>query len=75
MALEGVSKDEAILRAIEISKLPSEFRLFNFGKYNGKTIAEVARYDKPYIEWLLNAKLAKPENEEAWIYTLTKALQ
>lgn len=75
MALERLTKDEAILRAIEISKLPSEFRLFNFGKYNGKTIAEIARYDRPYIEWLLNAKLANPENEEAWIYTLTKALQ
>jgi DNA polymerase III epsilon subunit-like protein len=75
LKMEGINMDEAVIRAIEISKLPSEFRLFNFGKYNGKTIAEVARYDRPYIEWLLNAKLAKPENEEAWIYTLTKALQ
>lgn len=75
MELEGMTQDEAILRAIEISKLPSEFRLFNFGKYNGKTIAEVARYDRGYLEWLLNAKMAKPDGEENWIYTLTKALQ
>lgn len=75
MALEGLTQNEAVLRAVEISKLPSEFRLFNFGKYNGKTIAEVARYDRGYLEWLLNAKIAKPEGEENWIYTLTKALK
>lgn len=75
MALEGMTQDEAILRAIEISKLPSEFRTFNFGKYSGKTIAEVRQHDRGYLEWLLKAKMEKPENEENWIYTLTKALQ
>lgn len=75
MALEGLTQDEAIVRAVEISEMPSEFRMFNFGKYNGKTIAEVARYDRGYLEWLLNAKMAKPDGEENWIYTLTKALK
>lgn len=75
MALESLTIEDAVVRAVEISKLPSEYRTFNFGKYNGKTIADVARYDRGYIEWLLKAKLEKPDGESNWIYTLTKALQ
>lgn len=75
MSLEGLTIEDAVVRAVEISKLPSEYRTFNFGKYNGKTIADVARNDRGYIEWLLKAKLEKPDGESNWIYTLTKALQ
>jgi len=75
MALEGLTIEDAVVRAVEISKLPSEYRTFNFGKYNGRTIAEVARNDRGYIEWLLRAKLEKPDGESNWIYTLTKALK
>lgn len=79
-AIEGLTHDEAVLRAIEISKLPSEFRKFNFGKYTGSTIEEVKRggFDgkgRQWMEWLLVEKLKRPEGDEDWIYTLTKALQ
>jgi exodeoxyribonuclease X len=79
MSMENLSIEDAVIRAVEISKLPSEFRTFNFGKYeysrSKMTIAEVARYDRGYVEWLLNEKLKKPDGESNWIYTLTKALQ
>jgi hypothetical protein len=45
--------------------------MFNFGKYNGKTVADVARSDPGYLEWMLNQKeQANSDTEEDWIYTL-----
>jgi hypothetical protein len=44
--------------------------MFNFGKYNGKTVAEVAQVDRGYLDWMLTQKEQNAENEEDWIYTL-----
>ena len=59
---------------IEISSKPSLMNLFNFGKYNGKTVEDVANIDRGYLEWMLTQKEQNPENEEDWIYTLNHYL-
>ena len=61
---------EAIQKMIEISSHPSLFKKFKFGKHNGKSIEEVARTNKGYLEWLLAQKLDGDEIDEDWIYTL-----
>lgn len=65
-----ITEEKAIERMIEISSKPSLMYMFNFGKYNGKTIADIARVDSGYLEWMLAQKEQNPDNEEDWIYTL-----
>jgi exodeoxyribonuclease X len=68
-AEEG-SDEKAIEKMVEISSTPSLFGKFNFGKYKDKTLEEVAKTDKRYLEWLLNEKLKNEAGDEDWIYTL-----
>lgn len=70
MKEEGIDEEAAINRMIEISSKPSLMNMFPFGKYNGKTVAEVVQIDKGYLDWMLKEKEKNPENEEDWIYTL-----
>lgn len=63
--------DAAFAKMIEISARPILIREFGFGKHIGKTVADVARNDRGYLEWLLKSKLEnKGNDEEDWIYTL-----
>lgn len=47
---------------------------FNFGKYTGQTVKEVADKDADYLAWLFNQKVMTREqggeDDENWIYTL-----
>ena len=71
MKEDGVDEEKAIEKMIEISSHPSMMNMFNFGKHNGKTVAEVVLIDRGYLEWMLAQKEQNnPENEEDWIYTL-----
>ena len=63
-------ENEAIAKMIEISSHPTLFKYINFGKYNGKELAEVAKIDPRYLEWLLAQKLESDQIDEDWIYTL-----
>lgn len=72
---EGLNKDQAIKKMIEISSHPSLLRSFNFGKHVGKKIADVAMTDRGYLEWLLAQKLESDQIDEDWIYTLKHYLQ
>lgn len=63
-------EDKAIERMVEISSTPSLFTKFNFGKYKDKTLQEVSKTDKRYLEWLLGEKLKNEAGDEDWIYTL-----
>lgn len=67
---ENLTEEQAIQKMIEISSKPSLMNMFNFGKYNGKTVEEVASLDRGYLEWMLAQKEQNPDNEEDWIYTL-----
>ena len=68
-ATEG-SEEKAIEKMVEISSTPSLFTKFNFGKYKDKTLEEVVKTDKRYLEWLLSEKLKNEAGDEDWIYTL-----
>ena len=67
---ENLNEEDAIKRMIEISSKPSIFKIIPFGKHNGKEIAEIAKVDPGYLEWLLAQKLASDQIDEDWIYTL-----
>lgn len=70
MKEENIDQEKAIGRMIEISSKPSLMSMFNFGKYNGKTVEEVSKIDRGYLDWMLSQKELNPDNEEDWIYTL-----
>jgi len=72
--METKSRDEAIKEMLEISSLPSIIKTFNFGKHAGKAVADVAKTDSSYLDWLLKQKLESPSDEEDWIYTLKSLL-
>ena len=67
---EQKNGDEPIKEMIEISSLPSIIKTFNFGKYNGQSVADVGKSDSGYLEWLLKSKLENSPDDEDWIYTL-----
>lgn len=65
----------SVEKMIEVSKQPILMRTFNFGKYKGEKIEDVAKKDRGYLEWLLNQKqdptaTSKYGDESDWIYTL-----
>lgn len=67
--------EERVVQAmLEISARPILFDKFNFGKYVGRKVSEVAAEDANYVGWLLNQKIMTREsggdNDENWIYTL-----
>ena len=68
------SEEEAIKEMIRISNAPMLFKKINFGKHKDKTIEEVLRTDRGYLEWLLKEKLKTGEKDPDWIYTLQEAL-
>jgi len=70
MESENLDEAQAIEKMIEVSSHPSLLRVINFGKHNGKEIAEIAKVDRGYLEWLLNQKMESDQIDEDWIYTL-----
>jgi exodeoxyribonuclease X len=68
------SEESTLAKMIEISKTPSVYKQFDFGKHKGKKIEDVAKVDRGYLEWLLKEKLATDANDEDWIYTLKRHL-
>ncbi len=69
--LTGETGDELTKRMINISFEPLLIKIFVFGKYNGRNIADVALEDPSYLTWLLTQKEASGQStEEDWIYTL-----
>ncbi len=62
--------EKTIEEMIEISAKPMLIRTFRFGKYNGQKVADVAKTDKAYLEWLLNQKESADSDDTDWIFTL-----
>ncbi|MFZ2167443.1 MAG: exonuclease domain-containing protein [Minisyncoccia bacterium] len=69
------SEEAALAKMVDISSRPLLFTTLRFGKHNGKRIADVAKSDRSYLEWLLKQKEENPAGEEDWIHTLKQALQ
>ncbi len=75
---QSASHDEVIKKMIYISSQPTLIKRFNFGKYNGEMIADVARKDRGYLDWLLGQKEADAASgvpDEDWIFTLKKYIR
>lgn len=70
MAAKAGSEERAIGEMIDISSQPLLFTTLRFGKHRGKRIEDVARTDRPYLEWLLGEKKKEPSAEVDWIHTL-----
>lgn len=78
--MDKVKDEKKVLEEmIAISSRPVLIKKINFGKYNGEKVADVARMDRRYLEWLLGEKIkARDEvgdNDEDWIYTLEHYLK
>lgn len=70
MKKEDLDEAAALDRMIGISAQPSLRGRFNFGKYNGQPLKDVADSDPGYLRWLLDQKLSSMPRDEEWIYTL-----
>ena len=77
---ETRSHEEVLAKMVDISSKPVMVKRFAFGKYNGEMVADVARTDRGYLEWLLGQKEQTvhegggDDNDANWIYTLKKYL-
>ena len=67
---ENMDETKTIEKMIEISSHPSIFKRLNFGKHKGKSIEEVLKIDRGWLEWLLGEKQKSDQLDEDWIYTL-----
>jgi DNA polymerase III epsilon subunit-like protein len=71
MKTNGMDEARAIDAFVEISKQPTLLRRMNFGKYAGRTFAEVASSDRSYLEWLSSLG----DKGEDFIYTVKHYLE
>jgi DNA polymerase III epsilon subunit-like protein len=78
MATEESDEEKILEKIMEISALPILIKKFNFGKYSGELVSEIAKKDSGYLSWLFNQKVMNRENgiinDEDWIFTLDKYL-
>lgn len=74
MLKDAGDTEKVLEEMLLISARPVLVKKFNFGKYNGTMVSDVARRDRNYLHWLLNEKIktrdSGGENDENWIYTL-----
>lgn len=78
--MDKIKEEQKVLeRMMEISTHPFFIKRFNFGKYKGMLVGEVAINNSGYLKWLLDEKIKARdegrENDENWIYTLKHYLK
>jgi len=76
--VEGSTHDEVIAKMIKITSEPMLIKRLTFGKHRGELVADVARNDRGWLQWLLNQKESDAANgdiDEDWIYTLKHYLR
>src|SRR3989338_848454 len=68
----AVTDGEVVDKLLELTATPVLLTSINFGKYRGKTFAEVASADRDYLRWLQGSELQKPaaEQNEEFVFTL-----
>lgn len=64
-----------VAEMIDISMRPSLIRIFNFGKYKGEKIEDIAKKDRGYLVWLYEQKKQTPDTEADWLFTLETYLK
>jgi len=70
MVAEKGSEEAALQEMLAITAQPILIGTIRFGKHKDKRVADVAREDRGYLEWLLAQKKQNPTEEVDWIYTL-----
>jgi len=76
--IEDSTHDEVIAKMVKITSEPMLIKRLTFGKYRGELVADVARSDRGWLEWLLSQKESDAANgdiDEDWIYTLKHYLR
>ncbi len=76
--MENSTHDEIIEKMIKITSEPMLIKRLTFGKHKGELVADVARTNRGWLEWLLSQKESDAANgniDEDWIYTLKHYLQ
>lgn len=71
---EKIKPEKAVERMIEISGQPTLIKMFQFGKHKGELVADVAKSDRGYLEWLRREKQNEPEPDADWLFTLSTHL-
>ena len=74
------SNREIIDKLVELTKLPVEVKVINFGKHKGKSIAEIEKIDAGWITWLHREQKKQKESQDPkfnkdLFYTLEKVIQ
>ena len=72
---DRLSQKVSVEKMLEVSSHPSLLRAIPFGKHMGKTVEQVAKTDRGYLEWLYEQKKSSDQNEEDWLYTLEHFLR
>jgi len=67
-------------KLVELSKLPVEVKIINFGKHKGKTVAEIEKIDAGWITWLHREQKKQKESQDPkfnkdLFYTLEKVIK
>lgn len=70
MLYQYKTSDKVIEKMVEVSSLPSLFKVFPFGKHRGRRIEEIVISDRSYVEWILEQKIQNEYYDEDWIHTL-----
>lgn len=74
MLVSGKNETDILEEMLNVSARPILVKKFNFGKYVGMSVSDVAARDRGYLQWLLNEKTRMRDqegnNDESWIYTL-----
>ncbi len=61
----GIQDMQEVLKKMEaLSIMPILLESFAFGKYSGRTFAEIATSDRGYLEWLFKSEASKPEGDQ-----------
>lgn len=71
----NIEGETLMAEMIDISMRPSLIRMFNFGKYKGEKIEDIAKKDRGYLVWLYEQKKQTPDTEVDWIFTLETYLK
>jgi len=71
------SYEKIMSKMVELTKLPVEVKIINFGKYSGKSIKEIEQIDSGWIDWLYREQKKQRDSSDSkfnrdLFYTLEK---
>ena len=74
------SYSDIMAKMVELTTLPVEIKIINFGKHNGKTLQEIEQIDSGWIDWLYREQKKQCESQDPkcnkdLFYTLDKIVQ